>query len=113
MLSAGQLPVDVVYAAQLLASNVALRAAVTADLVASSNGLSGRLTDTNGALVQLLANEGQMRTNALAGQLAQLLSTSNSLSGQLQATNAVLAASVAEPVQRGVGGHQWIQSVRG
>ncbi|NDA65068.1 MAG: hypothetical protein EBY09_00265 [Verrucomicrobia bacterium] len=38
LLSAGQLPVDVVYAAQLLASNVALRAAVTADLVASSNG---------------------------------------------------------------------------
>ncbi|NBV22696.1 MAG: hypothetical protein EBS05_12370 [Proteobacteria bacterium] len=95
LLSSGQLPVDVVYAAQLVASNVALRAAVTADLVASSNGLSGRLTATNGALVQLVANEGLLRTNALATQLAQLLSTSNSLAGQLQATNALLAASVA------------------
>ena len=68
LLSSGQLPGDVVYLAQLLATNAALRAQAAADLASASNGLSGRLLDTNSALVQLVANEGLLRTNALAAQ---------------------------------------------
>ena len=94
VLTSGQLPSDVVYLAQLLATNAALRAQAAADLASASNGLSGRLLDTNSALVQLVANEGLLRNNALAAQLAQLLTTSNALNTSIGAvTPQLLGAS--------------------
>jgi len=94
-LTSGQLPATVVHTAQLLATNSALLTAFAADLLTTSNGVSGRLLATNTALVNALANEGLLRTNGLAVLGTELAGVTNGLSARLLATNSALLTALA------------------
>jgi hypothetical protein len=95
VLGTAQLPGTLVYQPELLATNSALLSAFAADLLASSNGVSGRLLATNTALVNALLAEGVLRTNAQGALSAELLSVTNGLSARLIATNNLLVTALA------------------
>ena len=99
-LTAGQvsstnLPANLVYAVELLATNSALLTAFAADLLRTSNGVSGRLLATNTALVNALTAEGLLRTNGQAALATDLASVTNGLSARLLATNSALLVALA------------------